>query len=130
MTRLLLLLASVALVGAAPAPRDWRTNAVESPAGWTFGKPGAPLLVEYGSLGCPHCAHFAAETGSRIDGLVKAGKLEITTRTSTTESAHLGKSEGTALAMGFDLGWIYLLDPADGQTIAYAAGSRSSAKKG
>ncbi|GLR47185.1 thioredoxin domain-containing protein [Sphingomonas astaxanthinifaciens] len=77
MNRLLLLLASVALVGAAPAPRDWRTNVVESPAGWTFGKPGAPLLVEYGSLGCPHCAHFAAETGSQIDGLVKAGKLRF-----------------------------------------------------
>ena len=73
---------------------------------------------------------FAFEpTGAENLYLVKAGKLEITTRTSTTESAHLGKSEGTVLAMGFDPNWIYLFDPADGHTIAYAAGSRSSAKR-
>jgi len=69
-------------------------------------------------------------TGSENLYLVKAGAIEITTRTSTTESAHLGKTEGTALAMGFDPNWIYLFDPADGRTIAYAAGSRSSAQKG
>jgi multiple sugar transport system ATP-binding protein len=74
---------------------------------------------------------FAFEpTGAENLYLVKAGKLEITTRTSTTESAHLGKSEGTVLAMGFDPNWIYLFDPAYGHTIAYAAGSRSSARRG
>ncbi len=79
---LLLLLASLFLVGAAPAPaaRDWRTNVVESAEGWTFGKPGAPLLAEYASFGCPHCRQFAEGAGPRIEQLVKAGRLRLAFR--------------------------------------------------
>jgi len=81
MFRFLVPLLALVTVGAAPpASRDWRTNGVESASGWTFGKPTAPLLVEYGSLGCPHCGHFAEVTGTRIDALVKAGKLRFAYR--------------------------------------------------
>lgn len=82
MQRLLIALLSLFAIGAAapPAAKDWRSNVVEGAAGWTFGKPGAPLLTEYASLGCPHCGHFAAETGARIDSLVKAGKLRFAFR--------------------------------------------------
>jgi multiple sugar transport system ATP-binding protein len=62
-------------------------------------------------------------TGAENLYLVQAGRFEITTRTSTTDSAGLGKTEGTPLAMGFDPAWICLFDPKDGRTIAQAAGS-------
>lgn len=73
------LLLALFVLGAAPA-KDWRENVVESADGWTFGRPGAPLLTEYASFGCPHCAHFAEATGDRIGLLVKAGKLRFSFR--------------------------------------------------
>lgn len=81
MNRLIALLLPLALTAAAAPPaKDWRTNVTETAAGWTFGKPGAPILTEYASFGCPHCGHFAAETGTKIDSLVKAGKLRFAFR--------------------------------------------------
>lgn len=68
------------LLGAAAPARDWRTHAAESEAGWTFGRPQAPLLVEYASFGCPHCGHFSAETGPAIAARVKAGSLRYAFR--------------------------------------------------
>lgn len=62
------------------APADHRAAAIETGEGWTFGKAGAPLLTEYGSYGCPHCGQFAAATTTRVDGLVKAGKLRFAWR--------------------------------------------------
>ena len=49
----------------------------------------------------------------------------MTTRTSTTATAHLGKAEGTRLVMRFDPAWIYLFDPEAGDTVAQAAASQS-----
>lgn len=81
------LLLAVPAVAAAPKPKakvpaavDYRATVVETAEGWTFGKAGAPLLVEYGSYGCPHCGQYAADAGSRIDSLVRAGKLRFSWR--------------------------------------------------
>lgn len=74
------LFAAVALVAAAAPPSDWRRTASETVQGWTFGKPAAPLLVEYASFGCPHCGHFAADAGPAIAARVKAGKLRLAFR--------------------------------------------------
>ena len=69
-----------AAVPKAPATADHRVTAVESAEGWTFGKAGAPLLTEYASYGCPHCGQYAAATTTRLNGLVKAGKLRFSWR--------------------------------------------------
>ncbi len=66
-------------------------------------------------------------TGAENLYVLRSGSVQVTTRTSTTETAHLGKTEGTRLAMRFDPNWIYLFDPDDGRTIAYAAASRPDA---
>jgi multiple sugar transport system ATP-binding protein len=62
-------------------------------------------------------------TGAENLYVLRVGQCEVTTRTSTTETAHLGKTEGTRLAMCFDPEWIYLFDPETGQTVAQAAAS-------
>jgi protein-disulfide isomerase len=63
---------------APPAARDWSRIVVATPeGGFRMGNPRAKVkLVEYGSLGCPHCAHFEAE-GARplIDRYVKSGRV-------------------------------------------------------
>lgn len=59
---------------------DYRTTALESAEGWTFGKASAPLLTEYASFGCPHCGQFVAATSGRIGSLVKTGKLRFAWR--------------------------------------------------
>lgn len=60
------------------AARDWtRTFAVTAEGGFRMGNPGAKIaLVEYGSLTCPHCQHFA-ETGVKplLQNYVRTGKL-------------------------------------------------------
>jgi multiple sugar transport system ATP-binding protein len=68
-------------------------------------------------------------TGAENLYVLRAGPCEVTTRTSTTESAHLGKTEGTQLAMRFDPAWIYLFDPETGRTVAQAAASDRGARK-
>jgi protein-disulfide isomerase len=81
MRTLVLPLVAVLAIGAAPKPVvDHRQTAVESAAGWTFGRAGAPLLVEYASFGCSHCGDYAAATGQRVDQLVKSGKLRFAFR--------------------------------------------------
>lgn len=65
-------------------------------------------------------------TGAENLYVLRAGGLEVTTRNSTTETSGLAKEEGAALAMHFDPGWIYLFDPDDGRTIAFAAASRAA----
>jgi multiple sugar transport system ATP-binding protein len=64
-------------------------------------------------------------TGAENLYVLRCGGVEMTTRTSTTDTAHLGKTEGTRLALRIDPNWIYLFDPADGRTVAHAASSRS-----
>jgi protein-disulfide isomerase len=61
-----------------PAARDWTHVVVATPdGGFRMGNPSARVkLVEYGSLTCPHCRHFA-ETGARplVQNYVRAGKV-------------------------------------------------------
>jgi multiple sugar transport system ATP-binding protein len=64
-------------------------------------------------------------TGAENLYVLRAGDIEVTTRSSTTETAHLGKQEGTRIAMHFDPNWIYLFDPENGRTIGYAVASES-----
>lgn len=72
--------AATAVAAAAPghhAAKDWtRTVALTPAGGFRMGNPAAKVrLVEYGSLTCPHCAHFATEGGAAVRNLVKSGKL-------------------------------------------------------
>lgn len=69
-------------------------------------------------------------TGAENLYVLSAGNIKVTTRSSTDETAHLGKSEGTRLAMRFDPAWLYVFDPEDGRTIAFAAASRTDADEG
>ena len=84
-------IAVLALVGAVPAAaplaaaphraaaKDWSRTVVMTPAGgFRMGNPDASVrLVEYGSLTCPHCAHFAAEAMPELKALVRSGKLSF-----------------------------------------------------
>jgi len=91
------------------------------------------IRPEHISVAAEHAAAhpIAAElysfepTGAENLYVLHAGQVEVTTRSSTSETAHLGKIEGTRLAMGIDPAWIYVFDPQDGRTIAFAAASRT-----
>lgn len=83
------------------------------------GASGLPIEVELYSF---------EPTGAENLYVLRSGACEVTTRTSTTESAHLGKTEGTRLTMRFDPSWIYLFDAETGQTVAQAAASGREAR--
>lgn len=91
------ILARLALVGLAAASaltlapaaamaqveRDWTANIVATPeGGFRMGNPDAPLrLVEFVSLTCPHCRHFAAEGAPAIvSDYVRAGRVSFEIR--------------------------------------------------
>ena len=60
------------------AARDWtRTFTVTPEGGFRMGNPAAKVaLVEYGSLTCPHCQHFAETgVGPLLQNYVRTGKL-------------------------------------------------------
>lgn len=63
-----------------PAGKAWSDIvSATSTGGMLMGNPGAPIkLVEYGSLSCPHCAHFA-ETAFKplVDKYVNSGKVSF-----------------------------------------------------
>ena len=65
------------------AGTDWtRTFSVTPQGGFRMGNPKAKLaVVEYGSLTCPHCRHFA-ETGVKplVDRYVRTGKASYEVR--------------------------------------------------
>jgi protein-disulfide isomerase len=65
-------------VAKAPASVDWtRAFAVTPEGGFRIGDPKAKIaIVEYGSLTCPHCRHFA-ETAVKplVDQYVRTGKV-------------------------------------------------------
>lgn len=69
--------------GQAPAQRDWaRTVVATSEGGFRMGNPEAAVrLVEYVSLTCPHCRHFA-ETGAPalIADHVRSGRVSFEIR--------------------------------------------------
>lgn len=56
-------LASLALIGAAPAAPNWATTVMQGANGaYVMGNPKAKVrLVEYASYTCGHCAHFSEE---------------------------------------------------------------------
>jgi protein-disulfide isomerase len=60
------------------AKQDWtKTFAVTPEGGFRIGNPAAKIaLVEYGSLTCPHCRHFA-ETGMKplLQNYVRTGRV-------------------------------------------------------
>jgi protein-disulfide isomerase len=64
-------------VPARPAVRDWTRTVVATPqGGFRMGNPAARVkLVEYGSLTCGHCAHFAAEGVRPLMGYVQRGTV-------------------------------------------------------
>lgn len=53
---------------AAPEGQDWADVVTVTPeGGYQIGNPQAPLkLIGYASLTCPHCAHFAEESGEKL----------------------------------------------------------------
>lgn len=76
--------------GAAPAPaqaqaqaaaqRDWSRAVAATPdGGYRVGNPDAAVkVVEYGSLTCGHCAHFAEEGFPKLlQNYVKSGKVSF-----------------------------------------------------
>jgi protein-disulfide isomerase len=69
MKRLILIgLAFGALIGAAPAQRNWANTVTMTKAGaFVLGNPAARVrFVEYLSYTCPHCARFTAEAAEPI----------------------------------------------------------------
>jgi protein-disulfide isomerase len=69
---------------AAPAVHDWSHVVVATPqGGFRIGNPAARVkLIEYGSLSCPHCAHFEATgAGPLVDRYVKTGRVSWEFRT-------------------------------------------------
>ncbi|MFB2551875.1 ABC transporter ATP-binding protein [Ensifer soli] len=85
-------------------------------------RPEHVLVAGHPDARCPVVAELYSfePTGAENLYVLRAGAIEITTRTSTTETAGLSKEEGSRLAMGFDPNWLYLFDPATGRTIAHA----------
>ena len=60
------------------AQRDWARVVVATPeGGFRMGNPNAAVkLIEYGSLTCPHCAHFESEgVPALVQNYVRTGKL-------------------------------------------------------
>lgn len=93
---LLLWLACVLLVSPSlAAPRDWtRTVSVTKQGGYLIGNPAAPVkVIEYFSLTCPHCRHFA-ETGmvSLKSGYVAKGKVSLELRNFVLNAPDLAAS--------------------------------------
>ena len=68
-------------------------------------------------------------TGAENLYVMRCGGFEVTTRTSTTDSAHFDKSEGASFALRFDPNWLYLFDRKSGDTVAYAAASLTDDEK-
>ena len=113
MIRLLAAFAAVAGLALAPGPaaakapakaaaaRDWsRTVAVTPDGGFRMGNPAARVkLVEYGSLACPHCRHFA-ETGYKplVQNYVRTGKVSYEFRNFVLNGPDLAASVLTRCA--------------------------------
>jgi protein-disulfide isomerase len=69
-----------------PAPNhgDWTQIVTETPeGGFRMGNPNAPVkLLEYASLGCPHCAEFEEGGAPQLTGkYVKSGQVSWEFRT-------------------------------------------------
>ena len=74
------LLAPAAAAQAQPAQRDWTQVVAATPeGGFRMGNPDAPVkVVEYLSLTCPTCAHFAEHGAPElIGGQVRSGRVSL-----------------------------------------------------
>jgi protein-disulfide isomerase len=62
---------------AAPNHGDWtQVIARTAQGGYLMGNPNAPVkLMEYGSITCPHCAHFAETSGALRERYVRSGQV-------------------------------------------------------
>jgi len=79
---------------AAPAahPRDWSRSFSVSPAGgFVMGNPKAKVkVVEYGSLTCPHCRHFAQDAVKKfVAQYVRSGRASYEFRPMTLNATDL-----------------------------------------
>jgi protein-disulfide isomerase len=78
-------LVGLTLAGASPAlaqaPVDTSTLAVTG-QDRVLGKPDAPItIIEYASLSCPHCAHFATEVLPKLrEKWIDPGKVKLVLR--------------------------------------------------
>ena len=72
--------AGAAILAAAPGAAqqpDWTKRVTTTPdGGFRMGNPAAKVkLVEYASLTCPHCAHFAQTAMTPLKAKVRSGKV-------------------------------------------------------
>ena len=79
------LLPLAALLLAAPviaAPRPWTAVAAPVATGsYAIGNPRARVkLTEYVSYTCPHCAHFAQQSGDTLKAMVRSGSTRVEIR--------------------------------------------------
>ncbi len=64
--------------GRAAVHRDWSQVAVRTPEGGVrLGNPAAPVkLIEYGSISCPHCAHFQESASTPLrQRYIRSGRV-------------------------------------------------------
>ncbi|HEY9552756.1 thioredoxin domain-containing protein [Allosphingosinicella sp.] len=79
----------------AEAAKDWTKTVARTPeGGFRVGNPDAPVkLVEYGSLTCDHCAHFAEEATPKLLGqYVRSGRVSFEFRNFIRDPADLTAS--------------------------------------
>ena len=64
---------------APPAGQSWDQVVTKTPeGGFLMGNPDAPVkLIEFGSMTCPHCADFAADTDELVNDYVKTGQVSF-----------------------------------------------------
>ncbi|MFO6446774.1 thioredoxin domain-containing protein [Erythrobacter sp. NE805] len=79
MRKLVLALAAILLLAAAPPAADWSKTVVRKPDGaFVIGNPKAPkTLVEYASYTCSHCAEFSVESTPELEQQIAAGKVRL-----------------------------------------------------
>ena len=77
--------ASAANASKPVAGRDWtHTYSVSADGGFVMGNPKAKVaIVEYGSLTCPHCRHFAEAAMKPLARYVRSGKASYEYRSLT-----------------------------------------------
>lgn len=91
---LLLMLVGLSAAPAAPA-RDWTKAVATLPTGAiVIGNPQAKVkLVEYTSMTCPHCAHFAKEgLPALMSGYVAGGRVSLEVRHAVRDPYDLAAS--------------------------------------
>ena len=90
MRLLLLALAAIGLVGAAPV--DWTKRVTLTPTGsYVLGNPAAKTrLVEYLSYTCSHCAHFARDSATPLrQNYIRSGKVSVELRNAVRDGLDL-----------------------------------------